>query len=135
MDEVRLNHEHHLISQVLLFRGCVAEDDLVASISPSEEEKSNINLERAIQRINDFHESSHMALQIDSYCWIDGKTYYGWICMANDEISKKSMISLSKKQLKFCKIVIKISLANGGLISLNAAIAVKNRNLSQLQIL
>lgn len=109
---------------MLLFKGCMEEDALISMVSVEEDE--NINLERLIREINQWHELNVTSLQIERYQWtVDSKLYYGWRSTANDELGQKSFTTLSKKQLRFIKIVIKIALANGGLFSLNAAIAVE----------
>jgi len=129
-----LSKRHHLLAQLLLFKGCVAEKDIVSAIShPDEEQQADIDIERVVNQINVWHENAMTGLQIDSCHWIDSVTYYGFVQLTNDEISKQSMTSLSTKQLKFWKILLNISLANAGTLSFDAAVSLNQSGLLGIQ--
>jgi len=129
-----LGRTQHRISQLLLFNGCVPEDDIAKAVSVSEEAPIELNIRRIVQQINAWHEGNDTSFQIESYQWIDGRTYVGWTTSATDEVSKHSMTALTTKQLKSWRILLNIALANAGLFSMKAVVAM-NRKLGIRDIL
>lgn len=89
------------------------------------DDDDELDIEQLVNQINIWNEREMTSLQIEQYEWIDNRIYFGWrATVSNDEISKGSMISLTGKQLSFWKIFLNVTIANSGLTSYNAAIAV-----------
>ena len=122
-----LRRHHHILSQLLLYKGCLNEDEIRREISleAKQDDDDDLDIEEMVNQINMWNEREMMSLQIEAYEWIDKRIYYGWrATVSNDEISKQSMTSLTPKQLSFWKIYLNIAIANSGLTSFNAAKAV-----------
>mmetsp|Transcript_7693 Transcript_7693/g.12616 ORF Transcript_7693/g.12616 Transcript_7693/m.12616 type:complete len:318 (+) Transcript_7693:35-988(+) len=116
-----LSSDQQILSQLLLFKGCVSQQDILEELAGPNQEEEKIDINEMIVEINRWHEKEHTALMIESYEYIDNKTYYGWRSTVADDVSKSSMSILKRKQISFWSKFLQIMLKNNGMASLNAA--------------
>ena len=119
-----LKRDQQILSQLLLFKGCLSESE-ISRYFANENEEDEVDINAMVTVINRWNETNMTSLIIESYDYdIDNQRYYGWRPMVTDEVSKAAMLTLKAKQISFWKIFLNITLTNSGVISLNAAYTV-----------
>eukprot|EP01083_Nonionella_stella_P004630 13444_1 len=126
-----LSRQHHTLSQLLLFKGCLSEEEIRTELLFENEQDDELDIESLINSINRWNESNHTCLHIEEYKFIDHKTYYGWRpTVTDDPISLKSNSIFGAKQFNFWKILLNIAITNSGLFSLQSAFSLNRAAMS-----